>query len=309
MVAITMSDSTNAKDPHDIFHSVRALDTGISNHESWVSQVHQSLICNRIHPNPDDLCDDAHCRCKFGKWLYSSTTDKLKGLESHQLVVDNHEKMHALARNILQKNENNQAINEDEYRDFTAQAMLFKLDVRNLQYALMSEVCVIDHLTGAWNRNAMHSKLNQEKERLLRTGRSSSVCMMDFDHFKLINDNYGHIAGDKVLKSVIQFCRDNLRTYDSIYRYGGEEFLFFLPDAEMDESCAVIERLCAILREHSIFLDNGTSLSITASFGIASMTKDVTVDETIQAADNALLCAKANGRDRVCCWDEGLSDF
>lgn len=304
-----MADTTSSTDPHDIFHKVRALDTGISNHEKWVSQLHQSLICQRSHPNPDDLCDDAHCRCKFGRWLYSAETDKIREHESYKLVVDNHEKMHKLACNILQKNENDQVIDEDEYSDFTAQAMLFKLDVRNLQYDLMSEVCIIDHLTGAWNRYAMHSKLNQEKERLIRTGHISSICMMDFDHFKSINDKYGHLAGDKVLKSVIQFCRDNLRTYDSIYRYGGEEFLFFLSDTELEEACEVIERLCIDLREYSILLDDGTSLSVTASFGIASMSKDSSVDESIQAADNALLCAKSQGRDRVCCWDEALGDL
>ena len=293
----------------DLFSSIRALDTGIINHETWVSLVHQSLICKHVHPNSADLSEDAHCTCKFGQWIYSTDTEVLKKHELFRSVVESHQKMHALARNLLQKNENKKSIDGGEYYGFTAQAMEFKLEVRNLQYDLMSQVCVVDHLTGAWNRYAMHSKLNQEKERQLRTGHTSSICMMDIDYFKSVNDNHGHMVGDKVLKTVVEFCHTSLRKYDSIYRYGGEEFLFFLPDTEINEARIVIERLCNSLGKHPISLANGDSLSVTASFGIASMQKAASVENTIQSADHALLCAKTRGRNRVCCWEDGLSDF
>lgn len=292
---------------HDIFCSIRALDTGISNHEIWISQVHQSLICHKSHQNADDLCEDAHCRCKFGRWLYSPETERLKSLDSFHSVVEKHQQMHALAREVLQKNETRQDISENEYNAFTSQAITFKLEVRNLQYALMAQVCMIDHLTGAWNRYAMYSKLNEEKNRLARTGNSCMICMMDADHFKRINDNYGHAAGDTVLKEMIAFCRANLREYDSIYRYGGEEFLFCLPETDEEEAQTVIGRLCKNLEQHPIVLPSGESLSITASFGIISMQKDIPVEETVQLADQTLLNAKAQGRNRVCCWEEGLS--
>jgi len=293
----------------DIFCKIQALDTGISNHESWIAQVHQSLICQHGHSNPDDLCEDAHCRCKFGQWLSSSDTAALMDYESFHSVVEKHQLMHALARQILQKSERKQSINEDEYRNFTSHAIAFKLEVRNLQYTLMSQVCVIDHLTGAWNRYAMNAKLLEEKERLLRLGHSSAICMMDIDHFKRINDKHGHTVGDVVLKTVVGFCRDSLRKYDSIYRYGGEEFLFCLPDADQDEAHSIIERLCISLREYPIPTANGESLSITASFGIACMLDEDPIEDTIRSADHALLYAKTQGRNRVCCWEDGLSTF
>ncbi|MCW8826913.1 MAG: diguanylate cyclase [Gammaproteobacteria bacterium] len=298
-----------AEGAHDVFTSIRALDTGIANHEAWLSQIHQSLICGGGHDNPNDTCEDAHCRCKFGQWLYSSETDDFQELDSFHSVVEKHQKMHALARNLLIKKENRLEIVEKEYSKFTSQAISFKLDVRNLQYILMSQVCVVDHLTGAWNRYAMYSKLHQEKERLTRAGHPSTICMMDLDHFKEVNDTYGHKVGDKVLATVIEFCRTGLRTYDSIYRYGGEEFLFSLPDAELSEVRSVIERLCDGLGKHPILLPNGESLSVTASFGIASLKKSTSIEDTIQEADHALLCAKAKGRDQVCCWEDGLSLF
>lgn len=294
---------------HDIFGSIQALDTGITNHEVWIGQVNQSLICEHSHPNSDDLHEDAHCRCKFGQWLYSSETELLVEHELFHSVVDKHQHMHALARMVLQKREDGQSIVAGEYRDFTSQVMAFKLDVRNLQYALMSEVCVIDHLTGAWNRYAMYSQLHQEKERLTRTGHDCTICMMDIDYFKRVNDDHGHHVGDQVLKAVVEFCRDNLRRYDLIYRYGGEEFLFCLPNAGQDEAQTVIERLCTNLGKHLIHLPKGETLSVTASFGIACLQQESSVDETIQEADHALLCAKAKGRDRVCCWEDGLSAF
>ncbi|HEA26529.1 MAG TPA: GGDEF domain-containing protein [Ectothiorhodospiraceae bacterium] len=173
----------------------------------------------------------------------------------------------------------------------------------------MSEVCVVDHLTGAWNRYAMYSQLHQEKERLARTGDSCVICMMDIDYFKRVNDDHGHRVGDHVLKTVVGFCSDSLRKYDSIYRYGGEEFLFCLPNAGQDEARVVIERLCVSLGKQPIQLPNGESLSVTASFGISCLHKESSVEETIQKADHALLCAKAKGRDRVCCWEDGLSAF
>lgn len=289
---------------HDVFLTIRALDTGIANHESWVSEIHQSLICGTDHANPADFGESAHCHCKLGKWLYSPETRSIEALDAFQSVVEKHQQMHAVARAILHKSGNKQNISEGEYRDFTAQALSFKHQARELQYLLMSQICVVDHLTGVWNRHVMYSKLIQEQERLARNNHACTICMMDIDHFKQVNDNHGHLVGDLVLKKVVDYCRDGLRKYDSIYRYGGEEFLFCLPHAQPDEAKASIERLCAGLGRHSITLPGGEELSVTASFGIASLLKDSAIEDSIQAADHALLCAKAQGRNRVCCWDD-----
>ncbi|MCW9023803.1 MAG: diguanylate cyclase [Gammaproteobacteria bacterium] len=303
------SSHIDTHNTHDVFRSIRALDTGIANHESWYNEVHQSLICGSSHSSSDDLREDAHCCCKFGKWLYSQETDALKPLDTFHSVVDKHQQMHALAREILIKSGSKESIVEKEYRDFTSRAMDFKLNVRNLQYKLMSQVCVVDHLTGTWNRHVMYSKLHQEKERQARTGHPCTICMMDIDHFKQVNDNHGHIIGDQVLKTVVDYCRTSLRKYDSIYRYGGEEFLFCLPDTEHEEASAVIERLCTSLSKHPVTLPNGDDLFVTASFGMVSMQKDISLEDSIQAADHALLCAKAQGRNRVCYWEDGLTSF
>lgn len=296
-------------DTQDLFCIIRALDRGITHHESWFSLIHQSLICDSPHSNPDDLRDDAHCCCKFGQWLYGVDTDTLKSLDSFIYVVETHEKMHDLAKKLLIKSDNNEKIAESEYRNFTSQTKDFKLNVRNLQYKLMSQICIVDHLTGAWNRHVMYARLHQEKEKLLRAGYTCSICMLDIDYFKRINDTHGHIAGDQVLKAVTEFCISNLREYDSIYRYSGEEFLICLPDAEQIEVKTIIDRLCVRLRDHAIVLADGVELSVTASFGVACLDQYISIEDSIQAADHALLCAKAKGRDRVCFWDIDFNSF
>lgn len=292
---------------HDIFASIRALDIGIANHEAWFSRINQSLVCDTPHSNADDLCEDAHCRCKFGQWFYSADTDALKAIDTFRAVDEKHQLLHMHARKILLKSENNQKISKEEYNDFTSQITAFKLDVRHLQYQLMTKVCVVDHLTGAWNRYAMYSNLQQEKERLERFGNSCAICMMDIDHFKQVNDNYDHRTGDLVLKAVTDFCRASLRKYDSIYRYGGEEFIFSMPDAEQGLVKVVIERLRATLAKHPITLPTGESIFVTASFGVANLAKDIPIEDSIQAADHALLYAKTDGRNRVCFWDDDLN--
>lgn len=303
------NDQLGKNNIHDVFLSLRALDTGIANHEIWNNEIHQSLICGSDHANPADLCEDAHCKCKFGKWLYSTEPEPLKPLKTFHAVVATHQRMHALARSLLLKGQHSQNIAGGEYQDFTSQALSFKQNVRELQYELMTKICVVDHLTGVWNRHVMHSKLLQEQERLVRGNHACTICMMDIDHFKRVNDKHGHVVGDSVLREVIDFCRDRLRKYDSIYRYGGEEFLFCLPDAAQNEGKVIIERLCTSLGNHPVPLPDGSSLFITASFGITSLLRDTSIEDSIQAADHALLCAKAQGRNRVCCWEDGLSGF
>lgn len=305
----TSSIQIDTHDTQNLFCIIRSLDKGIVHHESWYSLVHQSLICGSPHSNPDDLRDDAHCCCQFGQWLYGVETDTLKSLNSFLYVVETHQKMHALARKILVKSDNNQNIDETEYRDFTSHAKDFKLNVRHLQYKLMSQVCIVDHPSGVWNPHVMYSRLHQEKENLVRAGYTCSICMMDIDYFKRINDKHGHIVGDQVLKAVTEFCISNLREYDSIYRYGGEEFLICLPDAELNEVKTIIERLCIRLRDHTIALGDGVKLSVTASFGVASLDQNTSIEDSIQTAEHALLCAKAQGRDRVCFWDVDLTTF
>ena len=160
-----------------------------------------------------------------------------------------------------------------------------------------------DGLTGAWNRTAILDILQRE---LARGGREMSpvaLLLLDLDHFKQVNDTYGHLAGDEVLREAARRMQAGLRCYDSLGRYGGEEFLVVLPGCELPGAEAQAERLCEAMRRQPFWFA-GEPLSVTCSLGV-SWTACPQADQgeaLVRAADEALYMAKGGGRDRVAIW-------
>jgi diguanylate cyclase (GGDEF)-like protein len=182
---------------------------------------------------------------------------------------------------------------EASQEEVAAMCDLARLVVDELE---LRQIAAIDSLTGVLTRRSFLA----EAERVLARGRqdgvSDSCIMLDVDHFKLINDRFGHPAGDAVLRDVARLCQTNLRTSDFIGRMGGEEFVIFLPRTKLDEACAAAERLRALLAQTPMRWD-GQRLDVTASFGIASATG--TLSEILSAVDQAMYRAKTAGRNRV----------
>ncbi len=155
-----------------------------------------------------------------------------------------------------------------------------------------------DALTGVFNRRAILDRLSAELSRAKRENGSLSVGMCDIDHFKKINDTYGHQAGDEALVAFTLRIQDRLRGYDSLGRYGGEEFLVIAPGSVGDIGESLYEQLCARVAEAEISTKAGP-VSLTVSIGVAPGTGRSTVDALIAAADAALYQAKSGGRNRV----------
>lgn len=163
------------------------------------------------------------------------------------------------------------------------------------------ELAVTDGLTGLHNRRYLDNHLKLLIDRATARGRALSVCITDIDRFKLVNDTYGHDAGDVVLREFASRVRSAVRGADLACRYGGEEFVLVMPDTTPDMAAGVAERLRAIV-ESETFRIPGTdvSLSVTASLGIAAMLPGGdTPDALLKRADNALYEAKRSGRNRV----------
>jgi diguanylate cyclase (GGDEF)-like protein len=154
-----------------------------------------------------------------------------------------------------------------------------------------------DALTGLWNRRAILRFLDNELARCSRNSSSSAVLMLDIDHFKNINDEFGHPAGDRVLLEVAARCAEVVRPYDFLGRYGGEEFLALLPGADMDGAQEVAERIRVVTK--SIRFDEYPSLELSMSIGCAAYVRGQAAADLIHMADSALYCAKHAGRDRV----------
>jgi diguanylate cyclase (GGDEF)-like protein len=170
-------------------------------------------------------------------------------------------------------------------------------------FAEMEIVCAAqraahDALTGLPGRALLQQRLQSEQARVARHGHGCAVVMVDLDHFKHINDRYGHQTGDRVLVAFARLLRGALRPYDGVYRYGGEEFVLVLPGATAEQAVRVVERIRAQLAARALVHTQGGTLRLRFSAGVAALTTRP-IALTLRCADQALYAAKANGRDQV----------
>lgn len=159
-----------------------------------------------------------------------------------------------------------------------------------------------DYLTGLLNRRAFLERLEGEVSKCKRMSGNLGLIIIDVDHFKQINDTYGHQSGDIVLQSFARTVKNCCRAYDFVGRYGGEEFIIGLPETDLDQAALIAERMRARVADTKVWIPSRDVLvNITASFGVSAMEKGVpgSVDILISAADDALYLAKSNGRNKV----------
>jgi two-component system, cell cycle response regulator len=161
---------------------------------------------------------------------------------------------------------------------------------------------ITDPLTGAYNRRYLMEQLPIEIDRSSRYAHPLSVLMCDVDHFKRINDSFGHQAGDEVLRQTVARIKTAVRTTDWIARYGGEEFVIVLPETALANAIKVADNLRLALANNPIIYDNH-SISVTASFGVSGWTDNVPADAQVAAlisnCDEGVYASKANGRNCI----------
>ncbi|NNJ11843.1 sensor domain-containing diguanylate cyclase [Chloroflexales bacterium ZM16-3] len=160
----------------------------------------------------------------------------------------------------------------------------------------------VDELTQLLNRRSIMLRLTEEVDRAKRYSSAVSILMIDIDHFKQVNDRYGHQVGDKVLRSCARLLRQSTRSTDYLGRYGGEEFLCVLPMTSEEAAVVLSERLRFSI-EHAPFAAGATAFPVTISVGAAELDRQRdTFEQLLSHADSALYQAKANGRNRVEVW-------
>jgi len=189
-----------------------------------------------------------------------------------------------------------QQVNQ-ELRKEIAERRLFEEQLKNLSNT--------DSLTGVYNRRHFYKLAADELHRAYRYKRDLSILMIDIDHFKQVNDTHGHLVGDQVLKSLAQICTSLIRENDIFARFGGEEFIFLLPESTIEQAQVAAERLRFNIEKAVLVTDAG-ELSITISAGVSSWNgqQEVSIDRLIDQADKALYRAKQVGRNRVTSWRE-----
>lgn len=222
----------------------------------------------------------------------TNITDKVAGLE-------------AGADDYLPKPFDEAELNARIYASLRTKALQDELKERNRQLEdllhKLEVMAITDHLTEIYNRRHFEEILKREFARATRYNLHLSCLMCDIDHFKRINDTYGHAAGDTVLKEVARLIHSSLREVDVIGRWGGEEFIVLLTQAKKADAKKIAERILQSISAHK-FQGLPENEKITVSIGVASIPEDVDIDnweKLIKAADEALYRAKRNGRNRV----------
>ncbi|MGE0371723.1 MAG: diguanylate cyclase [Gammaproteobacteria bacterium] len=164
----------------------------------------------------------------------------------------------------------------------------------------LEKLAAYDSLTGLYNRRKFTSSLQEEIARFRHESHALSLLIIDLDHFKNINDTYGHQVGDEALRSVCAVVNSHVRRDDISARYGGEEIAVILPRTDSEDAMILAERIRKAIEDHGIEYEPGKTLHITASIGVATLTSSaITYNELIQASDAALYAAKRSGRNCV----------
>ncbi|MGB0671869.1 MAG: diguanylate cyclase [Rhodospirillales bacterium] len=285
--------------PSDILDE---LDSAINDHLEWLKTWHRLMLCVGI-PTTTDLAYDPHHLCRFGSWYVRNQHRGLVNQPVLRNLARLHKDMHDMALGFVERARRGEKPEIETYDAFMDSFRAFVAQARRLEKAFATASADLDPLTGLHNRQAMLRDLERERDRFARFGRPSCVALADLDFFKKVNDTYGHAAGDRVLEKAAEVFLAGLRPYDSIYRYGGEEFVILLPEADLGGAKAVLERLRHDLENTTIDLDSGESLHVTASFGTAALNDAQTIETTLECADQALYDAKHAGRNRVVAWD------
>ena len=190
--------------------------------------------------------------------------------------------------------------NDDEFGRLARAINQMAEKLAQSQQALI-EIATLDGLTGIYNRREFNRFLTIEVEKSRRDSSPVSMVMVDIDHFKSINDTYGHQAGDDALRWVSAILRQEIRPGDIASRYGGEEFALILPNTQAEEAAVVAERIRARMEREEVPIQNHPPISVTASLGCATFPYIGDSEELLMnAADKALYRAKETGRNRVC---------
>jgi diguanylate cyclase (GGDEF)-like protein len=186
--------------------------------------------------------------------------------------------------------------------------MVDKLETAKLQLAGKNQelqfLASRDPLTNCYNRRSLYEYLDIEYEKVEKYGPELSCIMVDIDHFKNINDSYGHGAGDEIIKLMAETLNEEIREKDVVGRYGGEEFCILLPNTPINQARKIAER-CRTQLSHKDY----KQIQVTASFGVSSTkTPSKNGAELIQKADEALYYSKENGRNKVTNWRKDINE-
>ena len=284
---------------HPASNALAQLEHTLENHQQWAESIVAGILANE-NPTEENLVPGAHMLCDFGKWYYSQThSTMLTEQPLFESLEEKHRALHDAARNLLQAPAGLEKA--EAYHAFSSASSEMAQHIRNLIQAMLTSELTTDALTGVPNRRQMDEQLEEAIHDTTTQDAPACLALADLDHFKRINDTYGHAVGDEVLRAFSQLLITSMRDTDRIYRYGGEEFLVFMNQVDLQRAESILDRLREKISRYPLHVEGlSEPLNITVSFGIAEVIGNEPLRSLIRRADEALYQAKNGGRNRVC---------
>jgi diguanylate cyclase len=286
-------------------HFIIELDAAIESHMDWTRRVMRCAVL-RASPGEDVLANQAHMLCQFGQWFASQKPDfeKLDAQKAHQVEVVHqamHDAIRAICANILAGQPG--AVSDLEVFERSQSELTGLMACFKTQF-LADAVCN-DPLTGLPLRYGIEDEFVQAQKAVRREHTQLYVAMIDVDHFKRINDQYGHAVGDSALRHLTDSLTSVLRPNEPLFRFGGEEFLMLMQCPSREAATIAAKRIVDQVRNTPMALENAVQpIVMTITLGLTRVQHDETLDDVVARADRALYAGKHSGRDRYVIQDD-----
>ncbi len=270
------------------------LDWAYRGFVTWLTDINKTLIFGS--PDKEDRQWEVE-KCDLCRFIDNVSIPEIKGNYDFKRLVATHNSAHESADALLRSHASGQ-LEIGDYETFKRMAIRMNVYVDHLRHLSAFTIAHTDDLTGLLTRDVMDNYLQKELDRCKRTGRVFCLAIADLDHFKAVNDTHGHQAGDDVLIKVAELFALSVRSYDHVFRYGGEEFLLLLPEVDESHALEAMERMRKRVQSEPIATGHG-KIPVTLSIGLIEYKEGRNAEQLIREADENLYAAKEAGRNQV----------
>jgi diguanylate cyclase (GGDEF)-like protein len=251
-------------------------------HAQWREGVDRALSCH-LPPAENDLQQDGHQRCAFGRWFYSSANAQLRALPTFSKIGKLHQSMHDSARTLCANSQEQQAALIEDYDRFLGDLAEFKGELLGLRERVSFTLQNIDPLTGALKHGKLLPDLRREQRHMKESGTPYSLLLLDLD-LRDINKVRGRALGDTILRATIQKIREELPGTDKVYRYGGAEFVICLPGRNAAHANTTKEHLLKKIHQVLVELMGVPSTALNIYYSIVELEPDAYLEELLDQA-------------------------
>lgn len=274
------------------------MDEAMQAHLAWSQRLLRCALLSEP-PAEDMLQANAHELCEFGRWFgpISERLQKIEPVCVHNLNTA-HSHMHRAVRELYLAVLEGRRVDSYWFESFESNQAAMVRELASLKEQFVRSRAQSDPLTGLPLRHGLHMLFATRQADAERSGNDVFIALMDADHFKNINDNHGHPAGDAALIHLAKLLKSALRGNDSLLRYGGEEFMLLFLGIDEEAASNVAERIMHIVRSNPMPLPGGQLLHMSISIGLTRVLPHDSLESAVRRADVALYQAKRNGRDR-----------